>query len=471
MSNEALSVGIVGGGFSGICIALHLQRYSTQPIEVHVFESGTEFGLGPAYAWRNPCFLLNGEADHLSMFEDDPDGFVNWISSQASARSYCDPERTVQHQFMPRFVFSDYSLSLLKDALQRTSLTKLVLHAESPIMDCSQENRKLLLHDSSGRCIAFDRVVLATGNEAPQPLVNGEHGCCIENPWERDWVRRIPPGDVLLVGAGQTMIDACIALRQSNHQGRLIAISRRGVRTTGHLTMPSKWTVPASSFPGGLLDAMRFIRREIRLAEAAGVHWSAVTDACRPLTLAAWKGFSAAEKQRYFEHLAPYWWGYRQRVAPRSAAQFEDLLASGYLTMYSARLLSLDSDFAGNFDVALRLRKQDDMRLRVKAVVNCTGPNADPEKSANPFMQRLLQRGMIRPHCTRIGLDITEEHRVIDCEGQPSEVIYVLGALARGAILEALAIRDIRRQADKVTKCLLREQTVPKHVPMEANMF
>jgi len=450
-----LSIGIVGGGFAGICLALHLRRYATEPIDIHIFEAGEHFGLGAAYEWRNASFLLNGEADHLSMYDAEPDGFVDWISSSPGAVACFDPERPAHRQFMPRFLFSDYVLSMLNEALREPDKASLMLHAKEAVEDCTLENGCVGLQCSSGSRCMVDRVVLATGNEPPNSLRCGCEENCVENPWEPEWTRRVPPGDVLLVGMGQTMIDACIALGQSGHRGRLIAVSRRGVRTVSHRAEVNHWMIQETAFPSGLLEAVRFIREQIRIAEAQGVHWSAVTDASRPLTLHAWKKFSAAERRRYFEHLAPYWWGYRQRVAPKSGAQINHFLNTGYLEMHRGRLISLRK-CAECIEATIRIREGSDIQFRVQTIVNCTGPNSNPSQSANPLIRNLLRKDMICPHSTNVGLDITDNHEVIDRSGRPSEHIFAIGALARGAILEALAIRDIRRQSIVLTETLLR---------------
>ena len=45
-----IKIGIIGVGFSGTVLALHLHRLSKMPIEIVLFEKRACFGLGEAYS-------------------------------------------------------------------------------------------------------------------------------------------------------------------------------------------------------------------------------------------------------------------------------------------------------------------------------------------------------------------------------------------------------------------------------------
>ena len=64
-------------------------------------------------------------------------------------------------------------------------------------------------------------------------LINGISHCA-------DYAKVEVNSSVLIVGSGLTMADAVISLHKNGHQGRLTAISRRGIIPTAHDTSKSE---------------------------------------------------------------------------------------------------------------------------------------------------------------------------------------------------------------------------------------
>jgi uncharacterized NAD(P)/FAD-binding protein YdhS len=75
---------IVGGGASGVLMALHLLRGGHPDIRVTIVEMREQLGRGLAYATGNPSHLLNVRAANMSAFADDPDHFSRWLAARAS---------------------------------------------------------------------------------------------------------------------------------------------------------------------------------------------------------------------------------------------------------------------------------------------------------------------------------------------------------------------------------------------------
>lgn len=57
------SVGIVGGGASGVLAAIHLLRDEPVPVRIIMMEPRTELGRGVAHGTDEPGHLLNVRAD------------------------------------------------------------------------------------------------------------------------------------------------------------------------------------------------------------------------------------------------------------------------------------------------------------------------------------------------------------------------------------------------------------------------
>ncbi|RYD73295.1 MAG: FAD/NAD(P)-binding protein, partial [Verrucomicrobiaceae bacterium] len=74
---DFVDVAIIGAGFSGTLLAIHLlEAEAGPPLTVALIERRGEFGKGVAYGtscWRH---LLNVPAAKMSAFPDQPDHFL-----------------------------------------------------------------------------------------------------------------------------------------------------------------------------------------------------------------------------------------------------------------------------------------------------------------------------------------------------------------------------------------------------------
>ena len=71
------TVAIVGCGFSGAMVAVHLSRLGSRSPRVLIFERGNRLARGAAYGSTRPEHLLNVPARLMSAFPDEPEHFVN----------------------------------------------------------------------------------------------------------------------------------------------------------------------------------------------------------------------------------------------------------------------------------------------------------------------------------------------------------------------------------------------------------
>jgi uncharacterized NAD(P)/FAD-binding protein YdhS len=67
---------IVGGGASGVLLAIHLLHGTRGGICVTSVERHADLGAGSAYATNNPHHLLNVRASNMSAFPDEPGHFA-----------------------------------------------------------------------------------------------------------------------------------------------------------------------------------------------------------------------------------------------------------------------------------------------------------------------------------------------------------------------------------------------------------
>jgi uncharacterized NAD(P)/FAD-binding protein YdhS len=432
-------VAVIGAGFSGVLTALSILE-ADATVRVQLIERADRFGVGAAYGTLQPDHLLNVRAANMSADPTRPDDFMLWLSRQRGAAADA-------FAFASRAEYGLYIQARLRRIAQsEAGADRLELSGDEVLaMTPGADGLKLQL--AMGRELRADVVVLATGNARPSDDVLPDPGfrdspAYVRDPWSGALDAIGPDDPVLVLGTGLTMIDVIARLDAQGHQGRLLALSRRGLTPRIHARIsgePDPWRrAPAESLSRGL---NRF-RRE---AEAA-LDWRVVFDALRPTAQELWKGLSHAERGRFLRHLQPWWEAHRHRLAPAMAARLEAWRA-GRLRLAAGRLVSLAAVEDGVV-AAWRPRGEDaTQHERVRFVVNCTGPEGDPTQSDQPLIRQLLKDGLVRADAFGLGLDVTEDNRLIGSGGAPHETLFAIGPAARGALWEVTAVPDIRVQA------------------------
>ena len=192
-SDRDRTVAIVGGGFSGSILAVQLARRGVASV---LIDGSGRAGNGVAYSTREPAHLLNVRAEGMSAFPDEPGHF---------AERFGDPKGFAQRRF-----FGAYLKDLLSEA-QASGLVE-VAHSNATAAQATAAGWSLTLSD--GAEIEADALVLANGNQPPEPLRGleqlGER--YLNNPWGEAAQAAIADlartdGSALLIGTGLTMID------------------------------------------------------------------------------------------------------------------------------------------------------------------------------------------------------------------------------------------------------------------------
>ena len=440
-------VAIIGGGFSGALLALHLLRSRTPGLHILLIEKGEAFGRGVAFSTRRPDHLLNVRAGNMSAYPDQPAHFQDWLAVQT--RQPSDP-----FSFAPRWVYGDYLQAQLRAAAQNAEAAGRLTLVGDEAVEVARAGGRLIVRLAIGRALSVDRVVLATGHGAPSEVVSSETRFArdphyIADPWASGRLEQIKPTDrVLLLGSGLTAVDMVTSLDQVGHRGQILALSRHGLLPHRHARTthaPIAW----SRKPGERLShSLRRLRRECdRLSD-----WRRAFDGVREQVQAIWADLDETERRRALRRLRPWWDVHRHRMAPEVGARIDALLAEGRLRVVAGRMLSLRSEIGG-VTVTWRPRTHTSVRAdRTEWVINCTGPEGDPTRSSNPVIRRLVESSLARPDRLSLGLDVDPNGRVVAAAGSASPDLYALGPLTRGALWEVTAVPDIRQQAARLAE-------------------
>ena len=395
-------------------------------------------GRGIAYSTREEMHLLNVPAERMSAWAGDPDHFVRRVEEQGVDR----------RGFAQRRLFGKYLGEILDEAVS-SGRTKIV---EAMAVGGARNGNVWRLDLDDGSSIEAEAAVLAIGNQEPERLSQfsdtGSRFIC--NPWGREARAAVEDlaangGDALAVGTGLTMVDLVLSLESAGHNGRIFALSRRGLIPRAHAAFEAA-PVDQQALPKGSVRALaRWLRRR-----SADVGWRAAVDSLRPHSHALWQSLDLEQQRRFLRHARPWWDVHRHRIAPEVAATVHRLVGEGRLEIIAGRILAARATSNG-IEVQYRRRGTGNRReMSVAYVFNCTGPLHAIQRTRNPLLRSLLDAGEIQPEPLGIGLEVNGNSRA-------GERLWALGPLTKGRSWEIIAVPDIREQAAEVADDIERE--------------
>lgn len=426
---------IVGGGFSGTLLAINLMRHNG-PSATLIERRAGQIGRGVAYSATHPAHLLNVRAGNMSALPDDPGHLARWLQARGHGEA---------HSFVPRTLYGTYLREMLAEARERAGGRLRLISAEAVAAYPVPGGMAVEL-DNGGRC-SGESLVLAIGNLPPHtpPGIDPDMlppGCYAADPWSADIAEELCNADeVVLLGTGLTAIDATLLLDARGFDGRILAMSRRGLAPRHHASVAPP--VGLGERPQGELSAL--VGQLRRRAGQAG--WRAAVDELRPVTQMMWAAADTEMRARFLRHLRPFWDVHRHRLAPDVAERIDGLQAEGKLRFVAGKIVTA-KPFAPDVELRWRPRHGDAvLTSRVRRIVNCTGPQGDLLRSSERLICQMLQSGQIRPDVLRLGLDVDARSRVIDGEGEAQDRLYCIGPMTRGGLWEVVAVPDLRRQS------------------------
>lgn len=406
-------------------VAAHLAR---KGIDAILIEGGDRAGRGIAYSTTEPAHVLNVCAESMSAWVSDPDHFANWFETQGGEAA----------GFAQRRLFGRYLDHILDEAVTSGRVELVERKAVSASPNGEQWNVEL----DNGETIEASAVVLAHGNQPPDPLPMSGSRRFIGNPWSRDAHDAIADAaandaDVLIIGTGLTMIDTVLSFDAAGHGGRIVALSRRGLVPHAHADHEP---VPVELYEvpkGSAVNLLRWLRRR-----AASEGWRAAVDSLRPHSHFVWQALPLEEQKRFMRHARPWWDVRRHRIAPEVAQRIHELVASGQLEIVAGRLKDV-TETGDGLDVRISRRGGNrELRLRVAYAFNSTGPLHALARTKDAMLRQMLDDGLIRPDVLGVGLEVDERSRITGVDRA-----WAMGPLTKGRYWEIVAVPDISGQA------------------------
>ncbi|MEQ8037107.1 FAD/NAD(P)-binding protein [Xanthomonas sp. WHRI 6106] len=448
-------IAIVGGGASGVLVAVQLLQQATTPMQIVLIEPHAVLGEGVAYSTTRPEHLLNVPAGRMSALADVPQDFVDYLRAQGCCAAL-DAAQLPQ-QFVGRRHYAPYLRDRLQAARAASPATLRVHAARVQTLQPSATGALLQLDD--GHTVLAAAVVLAVGNALrPLPLrgATGLSAAQRVEAWDTGAVAALPQdAAVCIVGSGLSMADTVVTLAAQAHRGAVHVVSRHGL-----LPLPQAHGAAADFDPQPLLALplrarLHRLRQHARDALAQGRPWQSVMERIRPLSQALWQTLSVADQRRFLRHVVRYWDVHRHRIAAPVHAQLQAMRARGQLQLHRARL-----DVAFEVGACVRVSAGaasagHALQLDVQTLVNATGVEMRVQAMRNPLLQQLLGQGIAVAGPHGIGVDTAADGSLIDADRQANPRLRVIGSLRIGSLWESLAVPELREQAAAIARDVL----------------
>jgi uncharacterized NAD(P)/FAD-binding protein YdhS len=453
-SARRLCVAIIGGGFSGAAVAWHLaQAHRPERLSISVIEPRPALGGGLAYSSEEPAHRVNVPAIRMSMAPDDPQHFARWLAGSGEIESDTDALWQNGDIYPRRRVFGRYVAEHLAPYLASGA----VRHVEGAATGVRRDGDGLgwTVQTSAGP-VAADIVILAATH--PQPGIPNaleslaEAPGFIADPYAPSALAGIErQASVLIVGSGLTSADMVAELDRRGHRGRILALSRRGLRSRSHPDVRGEpfgdfASVPATSALGLLVS----IRATLAAARDANVNWQSVFDQLRLQGPALWAALAPPERARLVRQLRVFWDVHRFRIAPQVASVLDRRQTAGTFDTIAARLVA-SNDEGDSLAVGFQRRGQTRIETaRFDAVINTTGPAHGQALQLNPALRSLAEAGLIRVDAYGLGIKTSLDSRAIGWDDRPVTTLFVAGPLARGTFGELMGLPEVARHAQAV---------------------
>jgi uncharacterized NAD(P)/FAD-binding protein YdhS len=404
---------IIGGGASGVLVALHVVRNSRESTMLTIIEPQQRLGEGVAYSTQDDTHLLNVPAGGMSAYSNDPQHFAAWAG--------CAPDA-----FVARHRYAAYLRSELASAVAASN-TVHMQHVCDAAITISRDPLRVTV--SNGTVIDGDALILALGN-APPTSPDWVHDFAatrvVSDPWAPRALDAIGAGDqVLCIGTGLTFVD--IALSLARRGVRVTGVSRHGLLPMAHASFGALPVLPASfATPRAVL---RWIRTQ--------ADWRAALGALRPATPHIWQGFTPRQQVQFLRLARRYWDIHRHRMSAEVAHELAHMQATDAIVVRRGDGRQLAE--SGAFD----------------AVVLCTGPD-DAALLTTPPLRALVDAGVICPGPHGMGVDtVAVSGQITSAAGGPAAGLFAIGPLRRGTLWESTAVPEIRSQAQQLATLLV----------------
>ncbi|WP_338932905.1 FAD/NAD(P)-binding protein [Streptomyces netropsis] len=481
---------IVGAGFAGTSVFLHLVRAllrpgirtrtgpAARPVRSVQVVDPNPTGWGLAFGDSDPLLVCNSAADVNSLLADRPTDFIDYLRERGAPP---EPQDCV-----PRARMAEYCHDRHTDARALAIAHGIeVRHVRDTAVSVSAGAGGHRVRLRGGQEITGDEVVVCTGVHHPR-VPDGfadfpGHPRYLDSPYPAGRIRGgLPPGSrVLVLGTHQSAVDAALLLCRDGHRttmaspsGLLPAVRRslaapvrdfpplEGIarldpadpRLEAKVTRCAVEAVrlldrrPLRAQTSTAADPVRRLREETALVEAGACAWPGVVVPLLEGVIALSAGLPAARRRALIAHFAWFVDRYATALTVVNARRLLDHFETGALRMAPAypRAVSFDDDA---WRVQWPQRSPGGSRASFDYVVNATGFRP-PELCWDTDGKAVHLGGVPGPAVAVDGLEADLRLRLRP--GTEPEHIWVVGVGTHLRIPFSNHLRNVVRQARQV---------------------
>lgn len=461
-------IAIVGGGFAGVAVALRLLRRSPPPLHIQIVDPANTPGLGVAYGTSQEHHLINGVSKAISLFEEEPTHFTDWLERQARAGGWTPPKGVAfADSLPPRRLYGAYLQETWRATLAQLRPGVTLNHVRASVTGLESVASRYALTLADGTRLFADKVVLATGllprhiDRLPFSVSRSAQASrrYVADQWQPGaWDGVAHDGRIVYLGSGLSALDGLISSEHAGFRGEHLALSRKGLAVNERRT-PEPWPdflhIPESGLT--LRQLIRQIRPQLRAIAARGEDWQRIVPTIRQQVDRLWSRASVRERQRFVRTLRSLWDVSLHRSAPAALAWQARVKAEGRYRHAAGRLLGIDTLKNGRLAVFWRQRGSDAVQtVEADRVVNCLGFEYDWTHSDNPLCRDVLARGLVLPDPLGFGLQATRtDCTLINAAGSLQHGLHAVGHPLRGVFWESNAVTEHIPQATKVAQSII----------------
>ena len=454
---------IVGGGCSGLLVAIHLMRYTHQPLRLAIIEKTKSLGKGAAFGTTFSGHVLNVPSGSMSALAQAPLHFLEWLNGR---NGKFGKESVPSYSFVARELFHQYLLETFRDYRNKISHVQLDCFFEQNLVSIDDHPGEVFLKTEVGLSFRAGKAVLAVGNFAREKPFGEQadlysHPCYIDRAWSYGILDSIQPNDaVLIVGTGPSMLDVILYLKENGHKRCVDAISRHGLLPR---PFPKESPGDVNSFTVeegmSLLEIYRTFRIQVKKKHRQGGHWRSLFQQLRKISPVIWAALSEEDQRRFFRHVLPFWTVYRHNIPYDVSTIIEGMMANGALNILKGRI----NEFVclkETIQAQIHLRGGEKASPTVDWIINCTGLETDYSRVASPPIQKLLGQKKVTTGKQRQGLYTNSQGILIDENGTCSPTLYAIGTITKRLVWDSFAMPELVDQADAIARhaIMMREQ-------------
>lgn len=416
---------VVGGGASGLLVAVNLLRKS-KDCAVTIIEPSEKLGLGVAYSTIDPDHLLNVPAGRMSGLVEEPKSLCQWAG-------------VGENDFVSRQQYGSYLNFLLSREIKSGNRFE---HVRSRVIDLSELAEGFSCKLENGEVLQGDSIVLALGNsESILPTMFDDLPMSkrvIRDVWREGLATEFD--SVAVIGTGLTFYDIALSILRDRPSAVVHGISRNGLLPLPHL----RHRAPALDAPESARRSAKGIRDYLT---SMGDKWREAQDGIRHDLQVIWSNFPDSEKKAFINEHFRWWNSLRHRSAPEIDERISEAISLGRIVIHKAGVDSIED--RGN---SLLLSLSNGKSLEVEQVINCCG---NQFFATHPLFETLEKKGMLARGPLNYGVACDVRTLALkDKEGNVHKKIFGIGPILVGELLETTAIPEIKSEAELIARQL-----------------